>query len=72
MFQVSSHKIRGLLLRSGLSLGEVAQNAGINSSTLRRALRSDAPATPKIISKLSAVFGVEPEQILLEGGNSND
>lgn len=64
MFKVDSARVRALLLQSGLSLKQFAEQSGLNVLTVKRALRDGASATIKTIYALAKSFNVDANTLV--------
>lgn len=66
MFKVDSNRVRALLLQSGLSFSEFAEQCGLNVLTVKRAIKDGASASLKTIGALAKFFGVPADSLILK------
>lgn len=66
MFKINAKLVRTLIFERGLSLRQLAMQAGLNAATVGKLIRDGATASIKTISKLAKVFGVDANTLVLD------
>ena len=66
MLKIDRAKLRNLMLRQGLNVSELAKAVGMSVTTISELLRQDRFCYFLTVTKLAAVFGIEPSELLIE------
>lgn len=66
MFKVDAGRIRQLTAERGLTITELATQAGLNGLTARKLLSDGYEASLKIVGKLAKFFGVDFNDLILK------
>lgn len=66
MFKINAKLVRTLIFERGLSLRQLAMQAGLNAATAGKLIRDGAIVSVKTISKLAKFFGVDANTLVLD------
>lgn len=66
--EIEGEKLRGARNRKALTLKELAEQSGVNSSTIWQLESGRRDARPSTIRKLVAVLGIEPSDLMADDG----
>ncbi|MBR4382290.1 MAG: helix-turn-helix transcriptional regulator [Selenomonadaceae bacterium] len=66
VLKIDRAKLRNLMLRQGLNVSELAKAVGMSVTTISELLRQDRFCYFPTVTKLAAVFGIEPSELLIE------
>lgn len=66
MIEVDSKKIKMAILFSQMTVGEVAQLAGLNAATLTKILAGNCRVRFKTAARLAQVLKIQPTEIIKE------
>lgn len=65
MFKLNAKLVRRMMIERGLSLRQLAMQAGLNTATAGKLIRDGATASLKTIGVLAKFFNVDGDELIL-------